>query len=213
MKVLAKKAQIVSVSAGNAHSVALSQSGKVFVWGFGRLGALGLGNLQDENFPRHLRIPEEGVQLENSSESGDSDSPHRLVQICAGFDHTCLLDEEGNVFCCGKVSSYGDIVKRPKRVKLLSPVTQIAAGFQFSAALTKEGEIFTWKDIEQPTKFPIAENTDKVISISANSNLVFLTSNENQTFEKEESKQMYDKESNEEGEVFVSFRSYDCFDD
>ncbi len=35
--------RIVAVAAGNQHSLALSEDGKVFAWGDGHYGALGLG--------------------------------------------------------------------------------------------------------------------------------------------------------------------------
>jgi alpha-tubulin suppressor-like RCC1 family protein len=35
--------RIAAIAAGNQHSLALSEDGKVFAWGHGQFGALGLG--------------------------------------------------------------------------------------------------------------------------------------------------------------------------
>ncbi|KAJ1703470.1 hypothetical protein LUZ63_003249 [Rhynchospora breviuscula] len=66
---------IVSVSAGRVHSVALTREGEVFVWGSGRNGRLGLGHTMDEGEPALIE------SLEGS----------RVLQAVAGFDHNLLL--------------------------------------------------------------------------------------------------------------------------
>jgi alpha-tubulin suppressor-like RCC1 family protein len=35
--------RVAAIAAGNQHSIALSEDGKVFAWGHGQFGALGLG--------------------------------------------------------------------------------------------------------------------------------------------------------------------------
>ncbi|KAF3321432.1 Ultraviolet-B receptor UVR8 [Carex littledalei] len=66
---------ILSVSAGRVHSIALTGEGKVFIWGSGRNGRLGLGHSIDEAGPVLI-------------ESLDG---FRVLQAVAGFDHNLLL--------------------------------------------------------------------------------------------------------------------------
>ena len=50
--------RVVMVAAGGGHTVALSEAGHVFTWGYGRNGQLGHGDQEDQRQPRaHLAEP------------------------------------------------------------------------------------------------------------------------------------------------------------
>ncbi|XP_004512057.1 ultraviolet-B receptor UVR8 isoform X2 [Cicer arietinum] len=65
----------VSVSAGRAHSVALTSKGEMWVWGSGKNGRLGLGSSVDEVEPFYL----------------DSLEGFQILQAVSGFDHNLVL--------------------------------------------------------------------------------------------------------------------------
>ncbi|XP_057546849.1 uncharacterized protein LOC130825576 isoform X3 [Amaranthus tricolor] len=64
----------VSVSCGRVHSVAVTDEGKLWVWGCGKNGRLGLGSSYDESEPTLVDIEH-----------------YKVVEAVAGFDHTLLL--------------------------------------------------------------------------------------------------------------------------
>merc|ERR1712091_832624 len=46
--------RVVMVAAGGAHTVALSEAGHVFTWGWGGHGRLGHGDTEDQRAPRQV---------------------------------------------------------------------------------------------------------------------------------------------------------------
>jgi hypothetical protein len=68
----------VSVSAGRAHSVALTSKGEMWVWGSGKNGRLGLSSSVDEVEPFYL----------------DSLEGFQILQAVSGFDHNLVLVAE-----------------------------------------------------------------------------------------------------------------------
>lgn len=91
------------VAAGTRHTCAILDNGNVRCWGDNALGQLGI--------PRdRLNVG----QLETPAASGlQIDFGRRVVQITAGFAHTCVLFEQGQVRCWGSVeaaSGFGSMV-------------------------------------------------------------------------------------------------------
>ena len=75
----------VQVTAGDSHSAALLEDGRVFAWGSFRdsHGTMGLTLKGNERFPIEI--------LPNV----------RIVKIASGADHLVLLNENGHVYTCG----------------------------------------------------------------------------------------------------------------
>ncbi|PSS05887.1 Ultraviolet-B receptor like [Actinidia chinensis var. chinensis] len=69
---------LISVSGGRAHSIALTSKGKVWVWGSGRNGRLGLGSSMDEAKPMLVEYLE-GCEV---------------LQAVSGFDQNLVLVAE-----------------------------------------------------------------------------------------------------------------------
>ncbi|XP_017319149.2 probable E3 ubiquitin-protein ligase HERC4 isoform X4 [Ictalurus punctatus] len=80
------------ISAGGAHSFALTMSGAVFGWGRNKFGQLGLNDNKDRCFPSLLKTLRS----------------QRVVYICCGEDHTAALTKEGGVFTFG-AGGYGQL--------------------------------------------------------------------------------------------------------
>lgn len=68
-----KSDEVVALSGGRAHSVALTSSGELWTWGSGKNGRLGLGSPADEPSP----FPLQSLQC--------------VAEVSCGFDHTLLL--------------------------------------------------------------------------------------------------------------------------
>ncbi|KAI8090984.1 regulator of chromosome condensation 1/beta-lactamase-inhibitor protein II [Gilbertella persicaria] len=68
---------VVSISTGTNHSIAVTSDGKAYTWGFGECYALGNGSSDDEPIPTELT----GQKLEG----------HKVVRVSAGAQHSMIL--------------------------------------------------------------------------------------------------------------------------
>ncbi|XP_034040932.1 probable E3 ubiquitin-protein ligase HERC4 isoform X2 [Thalassophryne amazonica] len=125
------------ISAGGAHSFALTLSGAVFGWGRNKFGQLGLNDINDRHFPTLLK----------------SLRSLKVIYISCGEDHTAVLTKEGGVFTFG-AGGYGQLGHNctsheinPRKVFELmgNVVTQIACGRQHTLAFTpSSGKIYSF---------------------------------------------------------------------
>ncbi|XP_028323711.1 probable E3 ubiquitin-protein ligase HERC4 [Gouania willdenowi] len=116
------------ITAGGAHSFALTLSGAVFGWGCNKFGQLGLNDMNDHHYPSLLK----------------SLRSQKVVYVSCGEDHTAALTKEGGVFTFG-AGGYGQLGHNstnheinPRKVFELmgNVVTQIACGRQHTLAFT-----------------------------------------------------------------------------
>ena len=78
--------EIGCVGAGEAHSLASSRDGrKVWAWGAGHYGQLGVGGLE----PRLSPAPIEELEMKS------------ITQVAAGANHSGAVSEEGQVYMWG----------------------------------------------------------------------------------------------------------------
>ncbi|XP_038176815.1 probable E3 ubiquitin-protein ligase HERC6 isoform X2 [Arvicola amphibius] len=126
------------VSCGKEHSIAVCHKGRVFAWGAGSEGQLGIGVCKEINLmPMKIKFP------------GDI----KIVQVSCGHYHSLALSEDGQVFSWGS-NSHGQLglgkncssQASPKIVKSLEgiPLAQVAAGGNHSFALSLTGTSFGW---------------------------------------------------------------------
>ncbi len=123
---------VVKVSAGLEHAVALKSDGSVWTWGRNNRGQLGNGSLEDS------RVPVAAKDL------------WKITDISAGMFHTLALASDGTVWAWGR-NSYGQLgngsnedTSTPVRISGLSGIVKIAAGMYHSAAVKSDGTILTW---------------------------------------------------------------------
>uniref|UniRef100_A0A8C3AT06 HECT and RLD domain containing E3 ubiquitin protein ligase 4 n=1 Tax=Cyclopterus lumpus TaxID=8103 RepID=A0A8C3AT06_CYCLU len=116
------------ISAGGAHSFALTLSGAVFGWGRNKFGQLGLNDCNDRFSPALLK----------------SLRSQRVIYISCGEDHTAALTKLRGVFTFG-AGGYGQLGHNstnheinPRKVFELmgNVVTQISCGRQHTLAFT-----------------------------------------------------------------------------
>lgn len=130
---------ITAIAAGQMHTCALASNGNVFCWGNNSNGQLGDGNfLTDSNRPVAV-----------------SGLPLGVVAVSAGFEHTCAITSDGDVFCWGdnSLGQLGDDIlafsSTPVAVSNLgSDVTSISTGTYFTCALTSSSGVLCWGDNE-----------------------------------------------------------------
>lgn len=131
-----------TIACGHDHTVAVTDTGRVYAFGTGEDFALGVPGAIDNIFsPLLVEVKDNGEDVE-------------IVMVAAGCAHTMALSKDGNVFVWGK-NQFGqlgtnDTLNRETPWKLNpsffqhNPVVFIAAGFLHSAAVTQNGSLFTW---------------------------------------------------------------------
>lgn len=82
----------VDVAAGFSHSLAVTEDGRVYAWGYNRFGQLGDGTLVDKIAPTSTGL------------SG-------VTAISAGYDHSIAIDTAGDVYVWGR-NDYGRLGAR-----------------------------------------------------------------------------------------------------
>ncbi|XP_027205306.2 putative E3 ubiquitin-protein ligase HERC4 [Dermatophagoides pteronyssinus] len=136
IKKLAPK-QIIQISCGGNHCLALAKNGEVYSWGSNAFGQLGLGNSG-----YCLSTPMLLISLQWTP----------VRQIAAGGSHSAILSCTGAIYVWGK-NEFGqlglsDCENRclPTLQKSLrnQKIAYINLGDEHSAALTYEGGLFTW---------------------------------------------------------------------
>ncbi|XP_016016524.2 probable E3 ubiquitin-protein ligase HERC6 [Rousettus aegyptiacus] len=126
------------VSCGKEHSLAVCHKGRVFAWGAGSEGQLGIEECKEKIFtPKKIKTLT-GI---------------KIIQVSCGDYHSLALSEDGQVYSWGK-NSQGQLglgkefssQASPQRVRSLEgiPVAQVAAGGAHSFALSLSGTSFGW---------------------------------------------------------------------
>jgi len=147
--------QVKSVSAGAAHTCAVTRGDKVYCWGFNYRGRLGDGI---ETFGHTIdTAPASSVPLEvvNSADGGFVNGEVRSVS--AGEGHTCAVTTGDTVYCWGLNSfdqlgiGYG-FGSSGVPVKVVNgsegfvngSVESVSAGFTHTCAVTNDGYAYCW---------------------------------------------------------------------
>jgi len=127
---------VVQVVCGELHTAALTDDGRLFTWGLGKDGRLGLGTTESHHVPRAVEFSR-GVAI---------------TQVACGGLHTAALTSDGQVLTWGLGASgrlgHGDELDQmvPTLVRSLAgtPMQQVLCGGHHSAALSGDGRVFTW---------------------------------------------------------------------
>ncbi|KAL3844181.1 hypothetical protein ACJIZ3_001584 [Penstemon smallii] len=84
--------KIISIAAGEGHTLALTGDGRVYSWGRGIFGRLGTGSESDQHYP--IRINFFGSDVEREEKL-------KIVGIAAGAYHSLALSDDGSVWGWG----------------------------------------------------------------------------------------------------------------
>ena len=90
------KERIVSIDAGNYHSIFLTHLGNVYTFGANNRGQLGLGDFESMNRPTRVTTTEDGSPLP------------KIKRAYAIYDQCFLIDMSGNVYSFGD-NQYGQL--------------------------------------------------------------------------------------------------------
>jgi alpha-tubulin suppressor-like RCC1 family protein len=184
--------RVVAIVAGGSHTFILTESGQVFAAGNNSRGQLGLG--EDTRNRHHFELvtlPEEAT---------------RVVAIAAGWYHTFILTESGQVFAVGDNSSgqlgLGDEVVNKNSFTLVTlpvgaaRVVSIAAGGYHTFILTERRQVFAvgdnsigWLGLGEDTRnrhhfelVTLPEEATPVVAIAAGAYHTFILTESGQVF-------------------------------
>ena len=144
---------LVQVSAGDKYTCVLRTDDRVFCWGKGDSGRLGLGYAAAST-SRPERVPLSTALTRSWGEVTDFRG-----RVSAGGDHSCAITEGKDVYCWGHESDgrLGNNLSGDNNILTPTPVTgtsgsgkfsgvdQVAAGGKHSCAV-KNGGVFCWGD-------------------------------------------------------------------
>ncbi|XP_041007909.1 ultraviolet-B receptor UVR8 isoform X2 [Juglans microcarpa x Juglans regia] len=127
-----------AISCGGAHTLFLTESGRVFATGLNDFGQLGIS--QNKSYATEP-VEVSGLQKD-------------IVQISAGYHHSCAVTVDGELYMWGK-NSNGQLglgkraaatVHLPTKVECLDGITikMAALGSEHSVAITDGGEALSW---------------------------------------------------------------------
>lgn len=128
--------RVISVACGAEHTLAATDTGELFAWGWGRYGNLGDGEKTDRHLPTHVKL------------IGDK----MIRQVSCGWRHSAAVTTDGVVYTFGW-SKYGQLghgsyedLAIPKIVEALSGVhiMMLSGGWRHAAAADKDGRMFGW---------------------------------------------------------------------
>lgn len=168
---VAELKNIVFVTGGAYHLLAIDGRGKLYGWGQNGYGETGCGSL-----PVYVNTPCT-VKL-----------PNPIVQAAAGEYHSVILDNAGDVYTVG-LGSYGRLGhgnaltnKTPTKVNLEGERARLVGGaYEGSFAVTHEGNVWAWgrnmyyalgldastESVTWPTKIPnLKPYAKKIVSIA-----------------------------------------------
>ena len=126
--------RVVGVDYGYGFTLAVTDAGAVFSFGFSRGGGLGHGSLESEVLPRRIEAL--------------AQTRRRFVAVAAGNCHALAMTEEGELYGWGyeEANGHGREERTPQRVAALigQRVKLVNARDDSSCAVTEKGELFTW---------------------------------------------------------------------
>ena len=137
--------EVISISAGFSHSLALLENGKVLSWGSNNTGQLGNEDISVASYlPVYVNGRVSGTVLTD------------IIAIAAGKQHSVALQSNGTVWTWGD-NTLGQLgnntlmnTKRPVQVvdvsgiDALTNIVAISAGGNHTLALTSDGSVWAW---------------------------------------------------------------------
>jgi len=134
---------VVAISAGDFFSAALTQSGRLYMWGENNYGQLGIGTMTpDQTLP--VRVPGTFTRMNCGGGSGDGTDPgsgHTLAITSAGVVEAWGYGPAGQL---GNGQTSNEAAPVAVQVPNGVTVVKVAAAGVSSAAIDSNGNVWTW---------------------------------------------------------------------
>jgi alpha-tubulin suppressor-like RCC1 family protein len=137
--------KVVDIATGHGLSVALTDDGRVWTWGYEWHGVLGrklsiVDPVTDQSTPKPANVSHSNLR--------------NVTDIAAGEAHVLALKDDGTVLAWG-CNNYGQLgdgttsdsesdAETPSQVSGLNNVKSVAAGLFYSVALKNDGTVWAW---------------------------------------------------------------------
>ncbi|PIA47632.1 hypothetical protein AQUCO_01400330v1 [Aquilegia coerulea] len=124
------------IAAGAEHTAAITEDGKLYGWGWGRYGNLGLGDRTDRLLPEKVSATDD----------------KKMDLVACGWRHTISVSSSGALYTYGW-SKYGQLGHGdfedhliPHQLEALHHdyISQISGGWRHTMALTSDGKVYGW---------------------------------------------------------------------
>jgi|GEM_PF-972336 len=133
---------IVQISAGDSHSLALTDAGNLYAWGSNGQGQLG----DNTTTERHTPV---------AVDRGEMSLGETIIQVVAGGSHSLALTDAGNLYAWGSngqgrlgdgttTSRYTPVAVLAGAISAGEIIIQATAGSNYSLALTDAGNLYAW---------------------------------------------------------------------
>jgi alpha-tubulin suppressor-like RCC1 family protein len=140
---------VSQVACGTEHAAAITVEGRLYCWGGGERGRLGIGNEDDYHTPQLVSVLEEKA----------------ICQVSCGTFHTLALTTDGMIYAWGSGKDgklgLGDVaycpfferdaagqpfVSKPQLLSAIAnvPIVQLSAGSAHSAVVSEAGAVYTF---------------------------------------------------------------------
>eukprot|EP00462_Mataza_sp_D1_P026528 CAMPEP_0175126488 /NCGR_PEP_ID=MMETSP0087-20121206/3883_1 /TAXON_ID=136419 /ORGANISM="Unknown Unknown, Strain D1" /LENGTH=479 /DNA_ID=CAMNT_0016408409 /DNA_START=166 /DNA_END=1602 /DNA_ORIENTATION=+ len=127
---------IIKISAGAKHTVAVNKKGLCISFGCGEHGQTGQGDNHDP-----ILVPTRIQSLQDANKV--------ITQVACGSIHTCFITDDGEVWLCGfgeyfHVRENERFFYTPKKIEMPEPIKQISCGQSHNVALSVTGDVYCW---------------------------------------------------------------------
>jgi alpha-tubulin suppressor-like RCC1 family protein len=127
--------KINKIYSGYSHSMAITKTSEIFVWGDGKLGQLG-----------------RAITSSNEPLAIDDLSGRDVIKGACGYDNCAAITNDGklymwggnNSFKLGLSNGHNEYEANPRLVETLNGIKKISLGFAHSAAINSNGELYSW---------------------------------------------------------------------
>jgi alpha-tubulin suppressor-like RCC1 family protein len=134
-----KDRKIRKVYAGYSHSMAITASHEVYVWGDGKKGQTCQINSNEGNYVDQPRAIDEL-------------SGREVIQGACGFDNCAVITSDYKLYVwggnasnkLGLLNSHNEFESTPRLVESLNAVKKVSLGYGHSAVINTNGELYTW---------------------------------------------------------------------
>jgi alpha-tubulin suppressor-like RCC1 family protein len=126
--------KIIQVAPGDSHTLALTEEGQVYAWGYNGVSQLGTGDTNQTTTPILIKINNE-----------------KIISLAAGYAHSLAITRKGDLYIwgynnCGQLG-LGDTSDRTTPTKVTSlnkKVIRGVAGYQQTFVVTEDGDLYSF---------------------------------------------------------------------